>query len=85
MYEPNQAELIARRWFPRTPLTDKLTLQHVMFPVLYDGGMPKCLCRRCTPASDARDEDNIQVAYVKQLELYMSALGYVIPQRAEAR
>lgn len=85
MYEPTKAELLTRHWFPRTPLTDKQTLQHVMFPVLYDGGMPKCLCRRCTPARDPRDEEHIQIAYVKQLELYLSALGYVIPQRAIAK
>jgi hypothetical protein len=84
MYEPTSAELIARRWFPRKPLTDAVSHEHILFPVTYSEGMPKCLCRRCTPAWDVRDEENIQTAYVKHLELYLSALGYVIPQRGRA-
>lgn len=84
MYQPTEQELLARRWFPRKPLTDAVSHEHIMFPVVYDTGVPKCLCRLCAPAWDARDEDHIQTAYVKQLELTLSALGYVIPGRGRA-
>lgn len=77
-------DLAARRWFSRKPLTDVHSHAHVMFPVVYHDGIPKCLCRLCTPSSDARDEERIQTLYVKALEHTYSCLMKVAGTRGKA-
>jgi hypothetical protein len=83
-YVPTNEALEQRRWFSRKPLTDVHSHAHIMFPVVYDGGIPKCLCRLCTPAWDARDEEGIQTLYVKLLELHYSCLVQVVGTRGRA-
>ena len=81
IYTPTAAELHARHWFSRKPLTDSVSHQHVLFPVLFDRGTAKCICRLCSPASDAREEEHLQVLYVKLIEAELSALAKVVGTR----
>jgi hypothetical protein len=77
-YRPSANEMQARRWFSRESFTDPHTKEHFMFPVVRYLGIDRCLCRGCTPSSNAVDEESIQVTYSKLLEVHLRALSHVL-------
>jgi hypothetical protein len=77
MFTPTQAQLNARHWFPRKPLTDRINVAHYKFPVIDTPDGLRCLCRRCTPADDMRKEEMIQTAFVKAMEVELDAIKFV--------
>lgn len=77
-YTPTEQESIDRRWLSRSPLVTKEEGAHYRFPITFIEGQAVCLCRQCSPAADARHEEQIQVAYVKALETETNAILHAI-------
>ncbi len=84
MYVPTDEALASRHWFSRKPLTNADNRSHYQFPLIETPDGLRCLCRRCSPADDMRQEEMLQSAYIKCLEREYEAIKRVQATRGFA-